>query len=150
MRRFVLISIVCVTLLVTAACAPKREAPQPAPPSDAALVSALAGRVWVAESIHGQPVVDRSHTSMIFTTNGEVRGRGGCNAYSGSYTLEKGRLSFSPLAATMRMCAPALGKQETRFFQSLAEPHALSFKDELLYLTPKDGKPSVFAVQELD
>lgn len=134
-------------LLVLHACAPATKAPEqvPAAPDDAELVSMLAGRVWVAERIHGRPVVDMSHTSMVFTTDGRVSGRGGCNSYTGSYSLDNGVISFPPMAATMRMCAPALEDQETRFFRSLSEPQAVSFQNGLLYLTPSGGEPSVFA-----
>lgn len=118
--------------------------------SDADLIAALADRVWVAEYIHGRPVVDMSHTSMVFTTDDNVNGSGGCNAYSGSYTLKNGKISFGPLASTMRMCAEALSDQEMRFHQSLSAPQKVSFENGLLKLTPAEGEPSIFAVQEME
>lgn len=117
---------------------------------DADIVVAIAGNVWVAEYIHGRPVVDMSHTSMVFSTDGGVNGSGGCNAYTGTYALKDGLISFGPMAATMMMCAEALSDQEMRFFQSLAEPQGVSLVNGLLHLTPAEGKPSVFAVQEIE
>lgn len=138
------------TLLLLAACATRQEAP--APPTamtDAEIVNRLAGPVWVAEYIHGTPVVDMSHTSMVFTDQGSVAGSGGCNNYKGGYTLKDGRISFPPLATTMKMCVPALSDQEQRFFQSLGKPQAVEFENGLLKLVPEEGKPSVFAPHEM-
>lgn len=135
-------------LLILTGCGAGREAELPVPPpvvDDATIVSHLAGTVWVAEYIHGVPVMDMSHTSMVLTTKGKVFGLGGCNNYSGKYALEGGVVTFPPLATTMKMCAPALSDQEVRFFQSLSVPQTVSFENGMLYLTPKEGKPSVFA-----
>lgn len=141
----------CLLLAGLLSCAPRQDVePQPVTVSDAQLVELLAGRAWVAEYIQGRPVMDMSHSSMIFTTNGMVKGRGGCNVFSGTYTLKDGKLSFGPLAATMKMCAPAVSDQEERFFQSLKVSQRVSFHNGLLQLSPDDGKPSVFAEQKMD
>lgn len=113
---------------------------------DSTILSRLAGNVWVAEYIHGRPVLDMSHTSMVFSTEGTVKGRGGCNSYSGDYALKNGVITFSHMAATMKMCPQAINEQESRFFDSLNSEHAVSFKNGLLVLTPKSGPPSSFAV----
>jgi len=138
----------CAVLCFIAACAGKQVTPVEPVMSDADRITALAGKVWVAEYIHGQPVVDMSHTSMIFTTDGGVKGNSGCNTYGGSYTLKDGSITFGPMAATLRMCADALGDQEMRFFQSLGSAQTVSFENGLLHLNPAEGKPSIFAVQE--
>jgi len=132
-------------LLSLGACMAAKEKPkQIALPTDAELIGQLAGTVWVAEYIHGNPVVDASHTSMVFTTEGKVSGRGGCNNFTGSYILKDGKISFPPMAVTMKMCAPALSKQEYNFFQSLDKPQKVSFQNGMLSLTPNKGDPSVF------
>lgn len=147
--RLTLLSGIAGLLLILAACAPPTKAPEPAPkpPTDQELIGLISGPLWVAEYIHGQPVIDMSHTSMVFTTAGKVSGLAGCNAYGGTYTLKNGKITFSPLAATMKMCAPALDDQEDRFFQSLAKPQTVRFVNGLLHLFPAEGNPSVFAPQ---
>lgn len=135
----------CAVLLSLAACMAAKEEPKLiTTPTDAELIGQLAGTVWVAEYIHGNPVVDASHTSMVFTTGGKVSGRGGCNNFTGSYILKNGKISFPPMAVTMKMCAPALSKQEYRFFQSLDKPQKVSFQNGMLYLKPDKGNPSIF------
>jgi len=138
---------VMLALLGLMACAaPRQKRPAIPEPTDQELVAMLAGEVWVAEYIHGRPVIDMSHTSMVFTTDGKVNGLGGCNNYMGSYTLKDGEITFSPMASTMKMCAPALSDQEHRFFSSLAKPQNVSFENGLLHLTPENGEPSVFGL----
>ncbi len=140
------ITFVTVALLSLMACAARQETTAPAVISDADIIAQLAGPVWVAEYIHGTPVIDMTHTSMVFTTDDSVAGSGGCNRFKGSYELKDGTISFSPLGSTMKMCPDAISDQEMRFFQSLVEPQAVSFKNGLLSFSPAEGKPSVFAV----
>jgi len=112
------------------------------------VLTQLTGKVWVAEYILGKPVIDMTHSSIEFGEDGAVGGLGGCNSYHGSYTLEGNVVSFGPMAATMRACVEAISDQEMRFFQSLAQPQTVKFKDGLLLLIAEDGKISKFAVQD--
>lgn len=121
-------------------CAPRQ-------PASTAADSDFMGKEWVAEYILGAPVIDMSHSSIQLNEDGSVTGNGGCNAYTGSYTLEGNILTFGPMAATMKMCAEALSDQEMRFFQSLAAPLTIKMENGLLNLVPAKGKPSVFAIQ---
>jgi len=144
------VTVVCLLLISLSGCAAKQKTVVKTPVDDARILEQLAGRVWVAEYIHGRPVVDMSHSSMIFTTDGKVSGSSGCNSYTGSYTLKDGKLSFGTLAATMKLCAHALNDQETRFFRSLGAAQTVTFKNGLLMLIPEGAEPSVYAEQGLD
>ncbi|WP_319471951.1 META domain-containing protein [uncultured Pseudodesulfovibrio sp.] len=144
--KALLAMVLCLSLLT--ACAGKKAVSEDAAMSDADLLAQLAGRAWVAEYIDGLPVVDMSHTSMVFSTDGKVKGTGGCNSYSGGYTLENGRISFTPFATTMRSCVPALNDQEMRFFSFLNGKLIVKFKSGLLYLVSEEGKPSIFSELE--
>ncbi|MCJ2165804.1 MULTISPECIES: META domain-containing protein [unclassified Pseudodesulfovibrio] len=107
----------------------------------------LAGKVWVAEYILGDPVMDMGHSSMVFSGAGTVSGLGGCNHYSGSFTLEGDMISFGPMAATMMSCSPPLDDLEMRFFQSLSHPLKVKIENGLLNFIADDGRVSVFAAQ---
>ncbi|QJB55174.1 META domain-containing protein [Pseudodesulfovibrio sp. zrk46] len=133
-------------------CAAHKQEAVPSKPvlSDKEIITRLAGPVWVAEYIHGKPVIDMSHSSMVFTGDGIVSGRGGCNSYRGTYKMQGGKLSFGPIASTMMMCGPAVGDQEMRFFQSLGQPQAVEFENGLLRLVPEEGEASVFAPHEME
>ncbi|MDK3072964.1 META domain-containing protein [Sedimentitalea sp. JM2-8] len=87
----------------------------------------ITGGVWRVEDINGRGTVDNAMTSLEFTPDGRVSGRGGCNQYTGSYTREGDTLTFGPLASTQMACVPALGDQEQKFFQVLSGPVTVSF-----------------------
>jgi len=135
-------------MLLATACARQPELLKPRVFTDDEIMQTMPGRLWVAEQIHGRPVVDMSHTSMVFTTDGLVKGRGGCNTYSARYMLKKGIMTFSDVTTTLQICPDALMDQEDRFFESLRMAQAVSFEYGMLVLKAKDGKDSVFTVHE--
>lgn len=137
--------VICLLLVALAACAPRQERPAAPVMSDADVVAALAGTVWVAKSIEGQPVNAMSHVSMVFTTDNQVSGSGGCNNYRGVYAVEGGEIVFGHMAATMRLCSMPLDKQEQRFFKALEQTTVVSIENGMLRLIPEEGEPSVFA-----
>lgn len=61
-----------------------------------------------------------STVTLSFDEDGKVSGSGGCNTFSGSYTIGQDSLSFGPLASTKKACADeTLMKQEQDFFAAL-------------------------------
>jgi heat shock protein HslJ len=107
----------------------------------------LAGTTWRAETITGSPVIDFAASTITFETDGPVHGRGGCNRFSGSATLDGERLSLGALGATMRACAPALMDQEARFLPAIQSAERRSFDEHDLLLIYSSGadEPSRFA-----
>ncbi|MEO5940238.1 MAG: META domain-containing protein [Candidatus Limnocylindrales bacterium] len=105
-------------LLGAAACAPE-PAPSPVPVSRPA---GLVGTAWRLVSIQGrQPPIGRDVT-MIFGSNGEVEGDGGCNSFAGisAYDPTTGALRLEALVSTKRACAePARNDVEAAYFQAL-------------------------------
>jgi heat shock protein HslJ len=106
----------------------------------------LAGS-WRAETIIGRPVIDDSTSTVNFEADGRVHGRGGCNRYFGSSTIEGDQMSFGPLGSTKMACAEALMDQETRFFQALESAERWTIDDQGLLLIYSAGaeEPSRFA-----
>ncbi|MEZ5882637.1 MAG: META domain-containing protein [Paracoccaceae bacterium] len=80
----------------------------------------LLGGEWVVEDIAGGGMIDAAHVTMAFTP-ARISGQGGCNRYSGGFTLTGEGLSFGPAIATRMACAPALMDQESRFFGLLPQ-----------------------------
>jgi putative lipoprotein len=74
-------------------------------------------------------------------------GRGGCNPYFGTATVEGERVSFGPLGATKMACPPALMDQERRFFAALEGAERWALDDGGLFLLYAAGAaaPSRFA-----
>lgn len=79
---------------------------------------------WLAEDIAGGGVIDTAQTTLTLAEDGAVSGRGGCNSYGGTVTMEQDRISFGQLVSTQMACAEALMNQEQKFFEMLAQAAA--------------------------
>jgi heat shock protein HslJ len=115
--------------------------------ADAPAVPQLAGTSWRAETIMGRPVIDGSASTITFEADGRVHGRGGCNRYFGSSTIDGARLALGQLGSTRMACPEALMDQETRFFQALqgAERWTIDADGLLLIYSAGAGEPSRLA-----
>ncbi|MBR0682792.1 META domain-containing protein [Roseomonas eburnea] len=101
--------------------------------------AALIGPNWIAEDIGGRGVVDRLRTEITFGAEGRAFGSGGCNRFTGGYTLEGERLHFGPMASTNMACTPAAMDQEARFHAALAEIRGYRIENALLHLLDERG-----------
>ena len=64
-----------------------------------------------------------SGTSITATfQQGEVSGFGGCNSYTGAYSIFGNAISFGPLTITGAICEPAVTEQETLYLARLKWP----------------------------
>lgn len=80
----------------------------------------LAATQWQLVSYGETPVVAGSLVTLEFVDDSQVAGSGGCNRFSGTYTLSGDSISFSPLISTRMACnSQEMGRQETRFFDAL-------------------------------
>ena len=111
-----------------------------APPSRTAAAGSsagadrLVGPTWVAEDIRGRGVIDFLQSSIVFTAEGQAHGFGGCNNFTGRYTLDGTTLTLGPLASTKKACPPAIMNQETSLYEALGETRGHRFENGLLFL----------------
>ena len=81
----------------------------------------LIGPTWVAIELGGTPVpltpAERQPT-LEFVAGGRVAGSDGCNRVRATYTLDRNRLAFGPVAAT-RMACPGTESLAARFEAAL-------------------------------
>ena len=106
---------------------------------------------WTFERVRDRPVVDRSPAHIVFDAEGRVSGSASCNRMTGSYTVDGGALTLSPLAVTRRMCvAEALMEQEARVLEALGEVGGWRIERELLVLTDRDGGPLFRASRQVE
>ena len=115
-----------------------------AQPDDGAAADSPVGR-WLAEDILGGGVIDNAQTTLEIAEDGRVSGRGGCNGYGGTATIDGDKLSFSPLAATQMACAEALMNQEQKFFDALGRVATFRLvpAEQKLLLLDADGETVV-------
>ena len=87
---------------------------------DATPESPLEGVEWVLAQVEGAAVPEGVEATL--TLEAEARsasGSGGCNRFSGPYTLVGGSLTFGALAATRMGCASPASDVEDAYFQAL-------------------------------
>ncbi|HSA81960.1 MAG TPA: YbaY family lipoprotein [Geminicoccaceae bacterium] len=101
--------------------------------------AALVGPTWVAEDIGVGGVIDYLQSHITFTADGQAHGFGGCNHFTGGYTLDSATLSLGPLASTKKACPPAVMNQEASFHQALRQTRGYRFENGLLILTDAES-----------
>ena len=110
-------------LVVSACASPGVSSPSPAAspgPSASTAPVGIVGPTWVVSTIGGNDTVAGSRPTMTFGADGQVKGSGGCNSYSGPYKLDGAAIEVGNLASTLMMCADqSTGAQETAFFAAL-------------------------------
>ncbi len=100
----------------------------------------IVGPVWVAEDIGGRGVIDFLQSHVTFDVGGTVSGSGGCNQFTGAYTLEGDRLGVGLPAATSMACPEAIMNQEAKFHAALAAARSYRIESGLLFLLDGDGR----------
>jgi heat shock protein HslJ len=106
----------------------------------------LGGSRWIATMINNgrggvASLVEETVVTAEFGTDGRVAGSGGCNRFSGEYTLEGDSLAIGPVASTRMACLEpeGVGQQESAYFAALARVASWSFRDDRLQLRAADG-----------
>jgi heat shock protein HslJ len=85
-------------------------------------------------------VPGRAPTLHFGPHDGQLYGSGGCNGYSGTYTLSGDRLHVTGLGFTQMYCLPAaLEEQENAYFQTLQQVERYRMAGNMLTLTSADG-----------
>ncbi|MCA1492680.1 META domain-containing protein [Sinorhizobium alkalisoli] len=96
---------------------------------------------WRAEAIGGEGVVDEFETELDIREDGTYGGMGGCNFFTGAFTLSGKTITFGPTAAARKMCEPAIMEQEQKFFDALRNRLDWSIDGTRLTLAGADGTP---------
>ncbi len=105
--------------------------------------ASLAETSWQLESIDGTAV--SGTITLQFTDETTVSGSGGCNQYSGSYTVDGDAITFGELVSTERACMESgLMEQESAFYAALSTATRYELIDEQLIITYGDHQQLVF------
>ncbi|HEY7922250.1 MAG TPA: META domain-containing protein [Vicinamibacteria bacterium] len=93
----------------------------------------IVGPTWRLVSIDGQPPIEGTTLTAIFSEDARVAGSAGCNRYFGRADAETGRMVVGPLGSTLMACeANGVMTQEQRFLELLQAASSYSvIGDEL-------------------
>ena len=81
----------------------------------AALADGIVEKYWKLVELNGKPVPSlKREPHMILKADGHVNGFGGCNAFTGGYTLDASasRISFGQIASTMMACVAGMDVEQ--------------------------------------
>ena len=99
---------------------------------------ALVG-TWKLGTTGGEGAVAGVESTLTLTDAAEALGRGGCNNFRASYSLDGETFRFGPIAATRRACPPPQMQQETRFFAALEATRGVRVEGGALLLLDAAG-----------
>jgi heat shock protein HslJ len=108
-------------------------------------LAGLAGTSWQATGINNgkEAVVSQAgveNATLTFGADGEVSGSGGCNSFTGTYTVtEPDGLTFGPLASTAMACEDDVMQIEQDFFTGLANVTTYEVEADRLTLRDASG-----------
>ena len=104
---------------------------------------------WQLTELNNRPVVATPAavpvTLRLVTAERRVQGNGGCNQYSGSYSMNGHRLSFGQIISTKRACVDdALNRQEVAFSEALSQTDRYSLSGNTMTFYSGDRKLATF------
>lgn len=80
------------------------------------MADSITEKYWKLVELNGQPVpaLEREPHMILKAEGGRVTGYGGCNSFSGPYTLDEqaSRISFGPLVSTQRGCVAGMDVEQ--------------------------------------
>lgn len=80
----------------------------------------LPGTSWLLIDLDGSAALDPAVApNLTFADDGTLAGFGGCNTYSGSFTVDDGSIDVGPLATTKMACAPPASDIEAVYLPAL-------------------------------
>lgn len=104
----------------------------------------LIGTHWQLTS-YGAPGAETLVTAggivtLSFESADRLGGNGGCNNFSGGYTIEGSTLSISEIASTLMACGHTANLQEQAYFSALHAAHGFKRVDNQLTIYYGDGE----------
>lgn len=87
--------------------------------------------------------------AMSFLPDGTIQGFGGCNNFSGGYSVTADRISIGPLMASMKACDVATNSFESQFLTALQNSAKWSVTTGTLDLRDANGAQQVAATSAI-
>lgn len=138
-----IVALLFVVALLATACQPIHPESAPSAGGEAASAggSDLIGTQWILTTLNGAPLVAGTTVTAQFDDQGRISGTGGCNSYSGSYTVDGSALTIGPnLISTMMACvAEGVMEQEAAYLAALPTVASYAVDGDTLTLSGADG-----------
>jgi len=99
----------------------------------------LEATAWLVEDLESRGVIDDLQSTLEFPEDGQAAGNLGCNRFTASVRHSGTAIEFGPIAATRRMCPPAIMDQEDRYARVLEAARGLRVEGPYLFLLDESG-----------
>jgi membrane-bound inhibitor of C-type lysozyme/heat shock protein HslJ len=99
---------------------------------------------WQAVALHGQPIEDDNHPTLLVGSDLSVSGHAGCNRFSGALETTEDGVKFGALGVTRMMCAQAEMGRESAYLDALDRTVTISASGDAMML--HDGNGNELAV----
>lgn len=99
----------------------------------------LTGINWIIESVKDAGTIDTGQTSLRIEPDGKAATTIGCNRMMGTATIDGGKITFGPMAATRMACPPPLMNQEQLYGAALEATRSYKFEDGMLLFVDENG-----------
>ena len=103
--------------------------------SEAPAPASLEGTSWRLEDLGGAGVIDNVEATLEFLAGGKVAGKGSCNRFFGTSTMNGASLTMSQMGSTRMACAPALNDQESKYLAALGNAQRYQLQGSTLLIT---------------
>ena len=104
---------------------------------------------WKLEELNSKPVASypKQREAHIILNPGDmtVTGSGGCNNFSGSYSIEENKIKFGKVRSTMMACPEGM-EQEAEFINALGSVSNYKAKGEMLQFFNGEALVAVFVM----
>lgn len=89
----------------------------------------------------------KTELTLTFGEDGTLHGSGGCNNFTGQYTLDRAAMTIGPVGATMMACAEPEGimEQEAQFLAALETVNSWSLNGSTLFLRTAEDTMAITA-----
>lgn len=150
MRRLMLIAtILCSALLMLVLTVSASVQDTPTTPTTDDLTGTRWWLISYGSSDEQTEVITDSEITLEFQSAGSAAGFGGCNSYSGTYTVEDETISFTSLISTEIACLESeVMRQEQAYFEALPAAIRYEYTDDQLTIWYGDDQQLVFAPHE--
>lgn len=87
--------------------------------------AALTDKEWQVLRLNERSLPSIDRPTIVFSRDGTITGRAGCNAYTGRFTMKNGNFAVSRLSLSRKACSPALMDLEDAFVRTLGSVMSL-------------------------
>ena len=98
---------------------------------------------WLLVAMRGASLVPNTTITLNFGDANDINGNGGCNSYSGAYTVNGSTLQIRGVISTGALCGPEIDQQEQLYLATLPSAGAYDLQGAQLVIHDLSGRGDI-------